>query len=219
MWIITSMLLCMFRSLLSTRIIQKIFTHSMIWQVRENMSCLEFQIPVMVWTGRHWSAYSTLFTPQKKQAREPALSMGEAEQGQELEEEAVIRGGHETVLIVDDEETLRDQGRDMLNKYGYTSITAESGEKAIEIYKRENDRIDLVVLDIGMPGMGGYKCMEQLFKIDPEIKVIVASGYTTGSRVEEMLKSGAAGFIGKPYLFTDMLKKVREVLDQDRRLL
>ena len=143
----------------------------------------------------------------------PALSMGEAEQEQELDEEAVIRSGHETVLIVDDEEALRDQGREMLNKYGYTTITAESGEKAIEIYKRGKDRIDLVIMDIGMPGMGGYKCLEQLFKIDPEIKVIVASGYATGGRGKEMIKFGAADFISKPYRFTDMLKKVRALLD------
>lgn len=143
----------------------------------------------------------------------PAISMGEAGQEQEPEEEAVIRGGHETVLIVDDEEAIRDQGREMLNKYGYTAITAESGEKAIEIYEKEKDRIDLVILDIGMPGMGGYKCLEQLVKIDPEIKVIIASGYATGDRMEELLKSGATDFIDKPYRLTDMLKKVREVLD------
>ena len=144
----------------------------------------------------------------------PALSIGEAEQEQVFEEETVIRGGHETVLIVDDEKALRDQSRDMLNKYGYTTITAESGEKAIEIYEKEKDRIDLVILDIGMPGIGGYKCLEQLIKIDPEIKVIVASGYATSGKVEELLKSGAAGFIDKPYRLTDMLKKVREFLDQ-----
>jgi len=107
----------------------------------------------------------------------------------------------------------------MLNKYGYTAIIAESGEKAIEVYKREKNRIDLVVLDIGMPGMGGYKCLEQLVKIDPEIKVIIASGYATGVKVEELLKSGAAGFIDKPYRLTDMLQSIRGVLDQDRRLL
>ena len=71
-----------------------------------------------------------------------------------------------------------------------------------------------MILDIGMPGMGGYNCLEQLSKINPEIKVIVASGYATSSRVKETLKSGASDFIGKPYRFTDMLKKVRELLDQ-----
>jgi len=142
----------------------------------------------------------------------PAIAIEELEQ--KIEEEIVIRGGHETVLIVDDEEALRDQGRDILNKYGYTTIAAESGEKAIEIYKRGKDKIDLVILDIGMPGMGGYNCLEQLSKINPEIKVIVASGYATSSRVKETLKSGASDFIGKPYRFTDMLKKVRELLDQ-----
>jgi len=145
----------------------------------------------------------------------PALLIDEIEQELEPEEEAAIRGGHETVLIVDDEEGLSNQGRDMLNKCGYTAITAKSGEMAIKIYKKEKDRIDLVILDIGMPGMGGYKCMEQLFKVNPEIKVIIASGYATSDRVEKILKSGAADFIDKPYRITDMLNKVREVLDQE----
>ncbi|MBU4186167.1 MAG: response regulator [Proteobacteria bacterium] len=144
----------------------------------------------------------------------PALLIDGIEQELEPEEKVAIHGGHETVLIVDDEEDLRDQGRDMLNKYGYTAITAESGEMAIEIYEKEKDRINLVILDIGMPGMGGYKCLGQLFKVDPEIKVIIASGYATSDRMEEMLKFGAADFIDKPYRLTDMLKKVREVLDQ-----
>ncbi|MCJ7616718.1 MAG: response regulator, partial [Desulfobacterales bacterium] len=146
----------------------------------------------------------------------PALLMDGIEQGLEPEDEAVIRGGHETLLIIDDEETLRNQGRDMLAKYGYTAITSETGERAIEIYEKEKDRIDLVILDIGMPGMGGYKCLEQLVKIDPEIKVIVASGYTTSARVEELLKFGAADFIDKPYRLRDMFQRIRRVLDQDR---
>ena len=145
----------------------------------------------------------------------PALLIENIEQEIEPEEEVMIRGGHETILIVDDEEALRDQGRDMLIKYGYTAITAENGEMAIEIYKKEKDRINLVILDIGMPGMGGYKCLEQLFKIDPEIKVIIASGYASSSMVDETLEAGAADFISKPYRITDMLKRVRDVLDQE----
>jgi DNA-binding NarL/FixJ family response regulator len=66
-----------------------------------------------------------------------------------------------------------------------------------------------------MPGIGGHRCLLELLKIDPEVKVIVASGYTSDGRVKETVESGAAGFIGKPYRFSDMLDKVREVLDRD----
>ena len=106
----------------------------------------------------------------------------------------------------------------MLERFGYTAIIAESGEKAIEIYKAEKDRIDLVVLDLSMPGMGGHKCLSELREIDPRIKVIIASGYAASGKVKETLESGAAAFIGKPYQLADMLKKVREVLDNLREM-
>ena len=66
---------------------------------------------------------------------------------------------------------------------------------------------------MGMPGMGGHKCLTELIRIDPEIKVIIASGYTSSDKITEALKGGAAGFIGKPYHLRDMLSKTRELLD------
>lgn len=127
--------------------------------------------------------------------------------------EKEIVGGSETILMVDDEKTLLDLGHDMLGEHGYTTIHAETGEKAIEIYKTEQDRIDLVILDIGMPGMGGYKCLKELLKIDPDIRVIIATGYSANATVKELLEEGAKDFIGKPYQLNKMLKKVRKVLD------
>lgn len=124
-----------------------------------------------------------------------------------------IVGGSETILMVDDEKTLLDLGHDMLGEHGYTTIPAETGEKAIEIYKTEQDRIDLVILDIGMLGMGGYKCLKELLKIDPDIRVIIATGYSANATVKELKETGAKDFIGKPYQLNKMLKKVREVLD------
>ena len=144
----------------------------------------------------------------------PVLEANDVDQEVEPKKEAEICGGHETILLVDDEETLLDLEQDMLRQYGYTAITAKSGEWAVEIYKTEKDRIDLVILDVGMPGMGGHKCLQELLKIDPEVKVIIASGYPSIGKVKETLESGAAGFIGKPYNLKDMLKKVREFLDQ-----
>ena len=126
-------------------------------------------------------------------------------------EEKIFQGG-ETILLVDDEETIIDIGENILERFGYKTITVRSGEEAIELYKTEKDRIDLVILDLSMPGMGGHKCLKKLLKIDPKTKVIVASGYSAELHAKDTLASGAAAFIGKPYRLMDMLKKVRDVL-------
>ncbi|MBN2515970.1 MAG: response regulator [Deltaproteobacteria bacterium] len=133
----------------------------------------------------------------------------------ETEEMVVVDGLHgnrETVLLVDDEENILEIGRDVLEQFGYMTLTAESGEKALEIYEREGDRIDVVILDLGMPGMGGHKCLKRLLEINPEVKVIVASGYSDNGSVKETLDAGAVGFIGKPYKLSDMLDNIKEVL-------
>jgi len=104
----------------------------------------------------------------------------------------------------------------MLGRRGYTAIPAESGEAAIEIYEREGDRIDLVLLDVGMPGIGGRRCLEELLRINPKIKVIIATGYPASGKVKKMIDTGAAGFIGKPYRLADLLKKAKEILDKNK---
>ena len=123
---------------------------------------------------------------------------------------------NETFLLVDDEEPILDVMCDMLGRRGYTAIPAESGEAAIEIYEREGDRIDLVLLDVGMPGIGGRRCLEELLRINPKIKVIIATGYPASGKVKKMIDTGAAGFIGKPYRLADLLKKAKEILDKDK---
>ena len=123
-------------------------------------------------------------------------------------------GGFETILLVDDEEAIRDFASQLLGKFGYTVITAASGEEALAIYSNRRDQIDLVILDIGMPGMGGHKCMRELQGLDPLLKVIVASGYPVNGEINRSLRDGAAGYVGKPYRLADLLKTVRTVLDQ-----
>lgn len=122
--------------------------------------------------------------------------------------------GNETILLVDDEETLLDIGQQTLNRFGYTTLTAENGEKAIECYKANKNQIDLVILDLSMPGMGGYQCFKKLITRYPNIKVIIASGYSAGKQVRKLLEKGARAFIGKPYQITEIPKTVREVLDE-----
>lgn len=146
----------------------------------------------------------------------PVLKMEveDDERGRTRQEE--IPGGTETILLVDDETALLGMAAELLSRFGYATMGAESGEKAIEILKSQDRRIDLVVLDLNMPGMGGYRCLMELLEWDPGIKVIIASGYSANRKVKEALKAGAAGFIAKPYHHNEMLKKIREVLDEEK---
>ncbi len=121
--------------------------------------------------------------------------------------------GIETVLIVDDEPDILDIGQSTLEQCGYNVFTVRSGEEAVALYARQGDEVDLVILDLGMPGMGGEKCLQELLHMNPEVKVLIASGYAASQTVHNMLDAGATGFMAKPYRLEDMLRKVREVLD------
>jgi two-component system cell cycle sensor histidine kinase/response regulator CckA len=125
------------------------------------------------------------------------------------------KGGTETILLVDDETSIRDFASRVLLKFGYTPLNAASGEEALEIYSNRRDEIDLVVIDLGMPGMGGHKCVKELMKINPDLKIIIASGYSINGQVKDTLEAGAKGFVGKPYQIHELLRQVRDVLDGD----
>ncbi|HNQ01440.1 MAG TPA: response regulator, partial [Syntrophales bacterium] len=103
-----------------------------------------------------------------------------------------------------------------LEQFGYTVLMARSGEEAVETYARRGREIDLVILDLGMPGMGGEKCLRELLRMNPSVKVLIASGYAATQTVQGILEAGATGFMAKPYRLEDMLRKVREVLDGQR---
>jgi two-component system cell cycle sensor histidine kinase/response regulator CckA len=146
----------------------------------------------------------------------PAIEAGSTEEEAEREVEGEISGGNKTILLVDDEGSLRDLGKKMLETFGYTVLLADTGESAIEIYREMRKSISLVILDLIMPGMGGTKCLEELHSIDSEVKVVIASGYSVNASTRETLDAVAKGFISKPYELRQMLKMVREVLDQGR---
>ena len=123
-------------------------------------------------------------------------------------------GGNETILLVDDDESIRGFAGQTLQRFGYTVLAASTGEEALEIFSGKPGEIDLVIMDIGMPGMGGHKCLAELLKIDPSAKVIIASGYSINGQVKKTLDAGAVGYIGKPYQLAVLLEKVRDVLDK-----
>ena len=126
-----------------------------------------------------------------------------------------VRGGTETVLLVDDDPHISNFASEALTQYGYSILTASSGEEALDVYSRRSREIDLVIMDIGMPGMGGHRCLQELLRIDRAAKVLIASGYALDGQVRQSLNDGAAGYVGKPYHLKDLLGAVRTVLDRE----
>lgn len=117
------------------------------------------------------------------------------------------------VLLVDDEPIIRSLGVKLLEAGGYRVITASDGGEAIQRFQERQDDVDLIILDVMMPDMEGQEVLKELVKINPEIKVLLSSGYTSESGVRSALSSGAKGFIQKPYRMGALLQKMREVLD------
>jgi len=125
---------------------------------------------------------------------------------------APLLRGTETILIVDDETMLTETGETMLNELGYSVLTANSGKSAIEIFTTHSSKIDLVILDMIMPKMSGNETFGQLKAIDPEVKVLVSSGYSINGQASDLLKKGCRSFIQKPFNMMGLSKKVREAL-------
>ena len=123
------------------------------------------------------------------------------------------RGGSETILLVDDEEAIRNLAQQALMKFGYKVFISPSGEEALDFYKNRPGEIDLVITDIGMPGMGGYKFLQKLFQISPMANVLIASGYAITGQVKKSIEAGAKGYVGKPYQLRELLGNVRNILD------
>lgn len=127
---------------------------------------------------------------------------------------AALPRGDETILVVDDEDTIWDFVIEALQNLGYSVILAENGNDALEIYKNNPAQIDLVLLDMIMPKLGGHSTFCQLKDFDPAVNVLLSSGYVSESEVEDLLRQGAKGFLQKPHRISEMAGKIREILDQ-----
>jgi two-component system, cell cycle sensor histidine kinase and response regulator CckA len=124
-----------------------------------------------------------------------------------------ILNGSETVLLVDDEDIIIDVGRDLLEKLGYEVLTAKSGREAVEIYKSNRKKIDIVILDMVMPQMGGADTYEKLRDADPDVKVLLSSGYSIDGQAGKILSRGCDGFIQKPFDIKSLSMEIRQILD------
>ena len=123
--------------------------------------------------------------------------------------------GDETLLLVDDEELVIGLGIRVLGKAGYQVLSARNGKEALDLYKKERTQISLVILDWIMPEMGGKDCLHELLKINPRVKVLIASGYTTEEATKEPAELGAKGFVAKPFRVKQLLRDVRKTLDEN----
>jgi PAS domain S-box-containing protein len=143
----------------------------------------------------------------------PSDDLGEEkeQQASNLVLEAGVKG-RETILLVDDEKLILDINEEILTRYGYSVIRAENGEQALQIFRQRGAEIDLVLMDLGMPGMGGQQCLRQLKLLDPRIKVIVGSGYAGHKIAKDPERFGAVGFLSKPYRLDLLLAEIRKLL-------
>ena len=124
-----------------------------------------------------------------------------------------IKPGKGTILMVDDEEIIIDVSIEMLEKIGYRVLKALSGKEAISEYQANIAKIDLVILDLIMPKISGGEVYDKLKEINPQVKVLLSSGYSVDGQATEILKRGCNGFIQKPFNMGELSRKVNEILD------
>ena len=138
--------------------------------------------------------------------------------GKELErteKKTVLRfmQGRERVLLVDDEEEVLRASQECLERMGYGVLTAKDGKEAVQLYRKHQECIDIVVLDMVMPTTGGGEAYDSMKEINKDVKVLLASGYSIDGEAGEILERGCNGFIQKPFNFEELSVKIREILE------
>ncbi len=121
--------------------------------------------------------------------------------------------GSETVLLVDDEQSILEACAAMLERMGYRVMVARGGNEAITLYREHQAEIDLVILDIIMPDMSGGEVFDRLLSIDPEVRVLLSSGYSIEDQAVEIMARGCDGFIQKPYQVEQLHRNIREIME------
>lgn len=144
----------------------------------------------------------------------PAMAIGRpANQAEAAADDETALHGNETILLVDDEYAIRTIASRILRNAGYQVLEASSGEEALKTYAEQPNPPDMVITDLGMPGMGGHKAMVELIARHPGARVVIASGYSAQAQVKGSLEAGGAAFVAKPFRKAELLAIVRSVLD------
>lgn len=160
---------------------------------------------INVYSKRGGGATFDVFLPATGACSRADLSHGEGEQD--------LKVGQETILFVDDEKTIIEVGEQMLLALGYKVLLARGGREAVEICKESAGDIDMVILDMIMPDMGGGEVYDALKKMNPNVKVLLSSGYSSEGQANEILERGCKGFIQKPFSMAQLSREVRRILE------
>ena len=124
-----------------------------------------------------------------------------------------ITRGTETILLIDDEQMVMEVNQELLESMGYKVYVAGSGQEGIAVYMEKKDKIDLVILDMIMPGISGSETFDRLRKINPNIKVLLSSGYSLNGEAKHIMDRGCNGFLQKPFKLEELSGKVRAMLN------
>jgi DNA-binding NtrC family response regulator len=127
----------------------------------------------------------------------------------------VKAGGTQTILVVEDNIPVAELEQTSLEDAGYTVIVATNGLEALDVYQTRKEAISLVILDLIMPEMSGRDCLMELLKINPSVKVLIASGFFSSEELHKEINPLVRGFVHKPFGMTELLTSVRSVLDSD----
>ena len=125
---------------------------------------------------------------------------------------AMLVKGTGTILLIDDEKMILEVGLELLEELGYTVLSAMSGQEAIDVFQKDQDNIDLVIMDMIMPGMGGGETFDRLKEINPEVKVLLSSGYSINGQATKIIRRGCDGFIQKPFNMNQLAEKIQKIL-------
>ncbi len=155
---------------------------------------------INVYSEKERGTVFTIYLP----ASEKAVAVEDAESMA-----APIIKGSGTILLIDDEQMIIDVGIELLAELGYTAVSAMSGQEAIDIFEKDQDQIDLIIMDMIMPGMSGGETFDRLKAIDPDIKVLLSSGYSINGQATDILRRGCEGFIQKPFNMNQLAETVQ----------
>ncbi len=140
------------------------------------------------------------------------LPASEKEVIEEQEPIAALTKGTGTILLIDDEEMIIDIGEELIVELGYKVLVARSGPEALDVYAKKYKSIDLVIMDMIMPGMGGGEAFDRLKKINPKVKVLLSSGYSINGQASRILERGCDGFIQKPFHMKQLSEKIHGII-------
>jgi len=157
---------------------------------------------INVYSEKEKGTVFTIYLPASEKVAPKEIESGPA---------AIIKGSG-TILLIDDEKMILDVGIELLEELGYTVKSAMSGTEAIDVFKEERGKIDLIIMDMIMPGMGGGETFDRLKEIDPDIKVLLSSGYSINGQATKILRRGCDGFIQKPFNMNQLAEKVQRIL-------